>query len=209
MIKPKKSKPCKGTGNAKGYGCGKQTLHRVYGLGKMCGCYSDWLLNSEAGKIKLQKSILKASKPRRELEKAEKERKHRNGLGTLLKNVRNVCHQYIRERDKYKPCISCGEPWNERHQAGHFYKAELFSKLKFNEYNINGQCEGCNIRKDGNESQYRVNLPNRIGLEKYRELEHLASLEKKTDHKWEREALIEIRKYYKQKLKKITQWNKN
>lgn len=194
-------KKCKGINKAQGFkGCGKETYYRRYGL---CpSCLSDWFA-TETGKVFLEKMILKASKPRREIEKAEKERKQRHRLGTLLKNVRNVCHEYIRERDKYKPCISCGEPWNERHQAGHFYKAELFSTLKFNEYNINGQCEGCNIRKDGNESQYRVNLPSRIGLEKYRELEHLASLEKKTDHKWEREALIEIRKYYKQKLKEL------
>ena len=96
MIEPK-LKPCKGTGNAKGYGCGKPTFHRVYGLGKMCGCYSDWLLNSEAGKIKLEKSILKATKPRRELEKAEKERKQRNTLSRNLKeSVKTVCHKYIK-----------------------------------------------------------------------------------------------------------------
>lgn len=52
-IKPK---PCNGTGLAKGYGCGHKTIHRIYGLGKMCGCYSNWLLNSEAGKLKLQKA---------------------------------------------------------------------------------------------------------------------------------------------------------
>lgn len=48
-----KEKPCKGTGIAKGYGCGVKTYHRIYGLGKMCGCYSGWLLNTDAGKLKL------------------------------------------------------------------------------------------------------------------------------------------------------------
>lgn len=200
-----KSKPCKGTGKAKGYGCNKPTLHRVYGLGKMCGCYSDWLLNSEQGKIKLQKSIIKATKPRRELEKAASERKTRNSLETLKENVKTVCHTYIKLRDKYKPCITCGQPWHSDFQAGHFYKAELFSTIKYHELNINGQCQGCNIRKDGNESQYRVNLPSRIGIDNYRELERLASLEKQTNFKWDRSELNNIRNYYKQKLKELKQ----
>jgi hypothetical protein len=201
MKQPKKK--CKGINKAQGFkGCGTETYYRKYGL---CpSCLSDWFA-TETGKVFFEKLTLKASKPRRELEKAEKELKETNKLGTLLKNVQNVCHKYIRLRDRYKPCISCGEAWNDTHQAGHFYKAELFSSLKFNEYNINGQCVGCNIPKDGNESQYRVNLPNRIGIENYRELEHLASLEKQTDHKWERSKLIEIRDYYKQKLKQLTQ----
>ena len=201
MIKIK-LKQCKGTGKAKGYGCGKDTIHRVYGLGKMC-CYADWLLNSENGKILLQKATLKASKPRLELEKMRVERKEGKSLSTLIKNVSIVCHEYIRERDKYMPCISCGEPWNDKHQAGHFYKAELFSTLKFNEFNINNQCQGCNLYNEGNESQYRVNLPGRIGLENYRELERLASLEKKTSHKWDRSELNKLRNYYKLKLKEL------
>src|SRR5690606_12394957 len=138
-----KSKPCKGNGIAKGYGCGKPTLHRVYGLGKMC-CYSDWLLNSEQGKIKLQKSILKASKPRLDFEKASRAEKEQNTLKNLLTNIRMQLHAYIRNRDKGKNCISCGVIWNDKFEAGHFYKAELYSNLKFDKYNINGQCFRCN-----------------------------------------------------------------
>ena len=201
MIEPKE-KPCKGEGIAKGYGCGKMTKYRVYGLGKMC-CYADWLLNSENGKIKLAKAQLKATKPRREFEQFKKERKKRMSLQTLLDSVKKVCHEYIRLRDKGKPCISCGTPWHQDFQAGHFYKAELFSTIKFHEFNIHGQCVQCNIRKEGNESEYRVNLPQRIGKENFDHLNHLAVIDKKTDFKWDRETLIEIRKYYREKIKKL------
>ena len=64
MIKPKK-KRCKGTTpSTKGWGCGEPRYERVYGLGKMC-CYPDWLLNSEAGRLKMKKAELKATKSRR------------------------------------------------------------------------------------------------------------------------------------------------
>lgn len=201
MIEPK-PKPCKGTGQAKGYGCGKITKYRVYGLGKMC-CYANWLLTSENGKIKLAKAELKVTKDRRELEAVKEEKKQRNGLATLLKSVRDVCHKYVRLRDKGKPCISCGEPYHKDHQAGHFYKAELFSSIKFNEDNIHGQCVQCNIRREGNESEYRVRLPNRIGKEKFEKLNDLAALDKQINHKWDREELKRIRSYYNQKLKEI------
>lgn len=201
MIKPK-PKPCKGIGIAKGYGCGKITNNRKYGLGKMC-CYPDWLLNSENGKIKLEKARLKASKPRREFEKFKKETKDRENITTLLKSVRNVCHKYIRLRDKGKACISCGMPYKENYQAGHFFKAELFSTIKFHEDNIHGQCEQCNLRKEGNESEYRIRLPKRIGIEKFNELIKLAEFDKRTTHKWDRESLKQIRAYYNQKIKDL------
>ena len=120
-MQPKK-KPCKGTGLAKGYGCGKMTYHRIYGLGKMC-CYSDWLLNSENGKIKMQKAMLKASKPRREFEEFKKERKTKSVISQLLKLTRNVCHEYIRLRDKGKPCISCGTQWHQEFPSRTFLQS--------------------------------------------------------------------------------------
>lgn len=198
------SKKCKGQGKAKSVkGCGKmvQVAYRKYGLCQ--SCYAGFILNTDYGMLLLERATLKATKPRKDLEKASKERKERNGLTTLLESVKTACHKYIRLRDKGKPCISCGHPYHSDHQAGHFYKAELFSSLKYNEYNINGQCQKCNLRMEGNESQYRVNLPYRIGMEKYRELEQLADLEKKQDFKWDREELKKIRSYYNQKIKEL------
>jgi len=196
-----KEKPCKGTGAAKGYGCGIKTKHRVYGLGKMCGCYSDWLLNSENGKIKLQKSIIKATKPRIDLEAAKTERDNRKSISNLLINLRCLIHSYIRERDKGKNCISCNTPHDASFQAGHFYKSELFSTLRFDERNINGQCQKCNIYNSGNESGYRVGIINRFGKQRLDELDAMAELEKQKTHKWERDELLKIREIYKQKIK--------
>ena len=201
MIQEKK---CKGQGKAKSVkGCGKliSVQYRKYGL--CTSCYADFILNTDYGKILLEKATLKATRPRRELEKATAEKKEYDKLSTLLKSVEAVCHKYIRERDKYKPCVSCDNQWNKGFQAGHYYKAELYSTIKFNELNINGQCQQCNLRKDGNFNEYNLRLPKRIGQEQFNEITYLAEQDKKTDFKWDRSELIKIRDYYKLKLKQL------
>lgn len=203
MSIPHKKHKCKGIGKAKGFaGCGVMTYYRKYGL-CMANCYPEWLLHTDAGKIELEKAQLKAEKPRKELEEAEKQKKNRDKITTLIKSVIDVCHKYIRKRDKGKPCIACGTPWMENFHASHFYKSELYSSLKFHEDNIHGGCVKCNIPLEGNLSEYAVNLPKRIGKERFEELNRLAEMEKRLDHKWDREELKRIRTHYRDKLKEL------
>lgn len=202
MITPK-DKPCKGIGPAKGHGCGRLTMHRVHGLGKMC-CYPDWLLNTPEGKAKMERAIINATAPRREFEKVKKEHKNRTRITEVLESVRSVFHEYVRTRDEGKPCISCGTPWKSDFDAGHFYKAELFSSLRFNQYNVHGQCIHCNRRLEGNLNMYEINLPNRIGTEEFEKLKKLARDDKKNyGFKWDREELKKIRAYYRTKMKEL------
>ena len=196
-------KPCKGNGKTKGHGCDTITDVRFRKFGLCMSCYANWLYTSKDGKDMIAKATLKASKPRKDLETATKIHKDRKGLTSLIKSVVNVCHEYIRLRDKHKSCIACGTEWKSDFQASHFYKAELYSSLKLNENNIFGGCVECNIRKDGNLSEYTVNLPKRIGVVKFEELNHLANLDHSLNFKWDREDLKRIRKEYQLKLKNI------
>ena len=198
----KKPKKCNGIGKAYGFkGCSKLTIYRKFGL---CdSCRRDWLMNDERGKIELEKATLQVTKPRKEFETFKKDRKERNSLTSVLESVKNACHKYIRLRDKNKPCISCNAPYHTEHQAGHFYKAELFSTIKFNELNINGQCVRCNIKRAGNESEYRIQLPKRIGLKGFEEVNRLAELDHRIKHKWDRQDLIKIKNYYQKKIKEL------
>ena len=193
-IKPKQ-KQCKGTtAETKGFGCGKTTFHRVHGLGKMCGCYSDWLLNSEAGKIKTQKAIIKAQKPRKDFEQYEATQKEEKSLTASKINTRMQVHAYVRKRDYGKPCASCDCAWNDKFQAGHFFKAELYETLRYNLDNIHGQCYRCNIHvEDGNHQEYSLRLPQRIGQERYNELVRRASIDKQFSKVWDLENLKEVR----------------
>lgn len=105
------------------------------------------------------------------------------------------CHKYIRDRDKNKPCISCGK-YTEL-QAGHFYSAGQFSALKFTETNIWGQCKKCNYFLSGNLLNYRNNLIDRIGMDEFLKLEELKDIYKRSRFKWDRFSLIKVILKYK------------
>ena len=194
-----KQKSCKGQGKAFGYGCGKLTNveNRIYGLGKMCGCYSDWLLNSDIGKSIMFKSINKVQKPRIELEKAYKDNKEKKGIAGALLVTKTLVHAYVRKRDKDMNCISCGCQWNDKFQAGHYYPGGSFETLKFNLDNINGQCEQCNLFKEGNFENYTLNLPKRIGKLRFDNLVKLAEIDKQFSKVWNLDNLKEIRENIK------------
>jgi hypothetical protein len=194
-----KQKCCKGQGKAFGYGCGKLTNveNRIYGLGKMCGCYSDWLLNSDIGKSIMFKSLNKVQKPRIEFEKAHKEHIEKKGISGALLVTKTLVHAYVRKRDEGKNCISCGCQWNSEFQAGHYYSAGSFETLKFNLDNINGQCEKCNLFKSGNFENYTLNLPKRISIDSFNNLVKLAEVDKQFSKVWNLQNLKEIRENIK------------
>lgn len=198
-----KEKPCKGTGKAKGHGCKSMQLKRTYGLGHKCGCYSKWLLNTEEGQKKLNGATLRATAPRRGLEEEEKRRNNAASLQNLLGSTKQACHAYIRKRDEGKPCISCGAKWNPDFQAGHFEKAELYSSLRFEECNINGQCRICNLHLDGNYKGYTEGFIKKYGAKAFVDFGKLVVLDKQSDFKWDREELKRTRTYYKNKLKEL------
>jgi Bacteriophage Lambda NinG protein len=155
---------------------------------------------SESVKEKRQKQIEKNQK---DLENAKKERTEERKLKADLVNTKVQVHSYIRERDKNKPCISCGCQWNETFEAGHHYSANSFITLKYNLDNIHGQCFYCNNRLEGNFENYALNLPNRIGKERYNKLVELASVDKQFSKIWDIEKLKEIRDNVKKLRKEL------
>ena len=83
-----------------------------------------------------------------------------------------VFNSYIRLRDKYLPCISCGNTKPVKYDAGHLYPVSTSSFLRFNEDNVNKQCSNnCNVNKSGNVLEYRLRLIDKIGLERVKYLE--------------------------------------
>ena len=198
------SKPCKGNGKAIGYGCGNKVdaRFRKYGLGTKC-CYANWLYSSEEGKAMIEKATLKATAPRLELEKATNTSKDRKRLPVVLKQTQIVFNAYIRERDKYKPCISSGFPLGAQYDAGHCFSVKQFSGLRFHEFNVHAQSIGDNRFKEGNFESYFLNVENRIGSEETQELKELAAQEKRNPKKWTIEEVLEIKKEYQTKLKQL------
>ncbi len=121
-------------------------------------------------------------------------------LGQYETEARKVFQMWIRKvRDKDRACISCGVFNTPQWDAGHFYSANQFSGLMFDQDNVHKQCSVCNDYLSGNLLAYREGLINRYGLE------FVERLEKQKDngrnYKYTKVELVEIKNKYKSLLK--------
>lgn len=211
----KETKTCKkGTGKALGFeGCEKQ-LPKInygktnfkYGLGISCGCYSKWLLETKEGQETLKKSQIRGVKKVKEEKKKEDRRKkeENKSIAKLIQEARAPFQKLIRIRDLGKNCICCNKtlPHNiGNYDAGHFYSAEKNSALIFHPNNVHGQLVYCNQYLHGNENEYTMGIKNRIGEQKYNELQDYKK--KHHGHKWSRSDIIEIKKHYNKELREV------
>ena len=107
----------------------------------------------------------------KEERKQTRERKQRiKTRAEYLREAQVAFNAWIRERDRYKPCISCGVTYPEDRvnvwDAGHLRSVGASSSTRFNTYNVNKQCVRCNRYLSSNAMQYRIGLVEKIGLEK-------------------------------------------
>jgi len=112
--------------------------------------------------------------------------------------TQRVVNDYIRERDRSFPCISCGTWTTVQWEAGHFRSRGKASHLRYHEDNIHAQCHHCNVHLSGNQQQYRINLIAKIGAERVEALEN-----NNTPHRYTREELDAIRKRYRALLREL------
>jgi len=108
-------------------------------------------------------------------------------------------HKWIREeRDAFKPCVSCGCSHSSEFHAGHYMNAGNHAELRYEEDNIHKQCSRCNTHLSGNLAMYRIELINRIGLERVEWLEsHVGHRTVKRTIEWHRERVA----MYKNRLR--------
>ena len=118
-------------------------------------------------------------------------------LPKLTAKAQKIFNAYIRQRDSENglfTCISCGQvKLTELMDAGHYVPQKNSSALRFNEYNVNGECKSCNGFDQFHLIGYRKNLINKIGIEMVEYLEtHNREIKK-----WSRTELLQIIKDYK------------
>ena len=130
----------------------------------------------------------------------------------LLKLATKYFNRYIKLRDTncigVGYCISSGHPLKygtEEAQAGHFYSADKYPQLRFNEDNVHLQSRSDNYYKEGNPKKYKIKLIKKIGKERVQALEETAERSKRENFKWDKFELIEIIETYKQKCKELEQ----
>lgn len=186
-----------------GLGCRTEQEKRKLGLGIECGCYSNFLLNTPKGQERIKRISVKVTKPRKDLETAKLNKKSRTSLGALKKQTQILFNSYIRLRDENLPCISSGIPYKHDFDAGHCFPVGSYEGLRFEYDNVHGQSIGDNRFKEGNHVDYLINLPNRIGLERFKSLVKKAEDYKKNGCKFTKMELLEIQKEVRAKIKEL------
>jgi hypothetical protein len=112
-------------------------------------------------------------------------------LPKLQEKAQKVFNAYIRKRDDGLACISCGQ--YRILQAGHYVPQKNSSLLRYHEWNVNGECAGCNGFDQFHLISYRNRLIDKIGADAVAFLE----LNKRGLKKWSRSELLEIIEKYK------------
>lgn len=140
---------------------------------------------------------------KKEVDKRVKQmRKEVQSLNELKAIARSVFQKYIRMRDQKLPCISCDKTEAKQWDGSHFFKAEIFTGLIFDEDNCNKSCSHCNQYLDGNLIIYRKGLIKKIGEQRVLELEEKANASRL--YKFTKEELREIAQVYKSKIKDLS-----
>lgn len=135
------------------------------------------------------------------MQKQLKKKKPSKSLPKLKSELQIVFNQFIRLRDKGKPCISCNEP--KELQAGHYYSVKGYDGLRFDEFNVHGECAGCNCFDESHLIGYGENLVNRIGKFEFECLKQRARDYKKGGYKFYKSELEIMISDYKQKIKEL------
>lgn len=111
---------------------------------------------------------LAAKKAARDIREARQKAKSR---GDHLADLQDAFNAWIRLRDAGQPCISCGIRRRCGWNAGHYRSVGSTPELRFEPLNVHRQCIHCNKYLSGNLTAYRINLIEKIGLEKVEWLE--------------------------------------
>lgn len=158
-----------------------------------------WCSDQCGYEISQQKLKVKRDKEWKQRKKVLKEKV--KTIGEYEAEAKKSFQKWVRLRDKDLPCISCNEFIKDLWDGGHYFKAELFSGLIFDERNVNKQCRKCNRFLGGNEIQYRIGLVNRFGEEFVKQLEE-DSISKRV-YKYTKKELVAIKLKYDLKIKEL------
>lgn len=121
----------------------------------------------------------------------------------LIKEAQREFNAFIRERDKDKPCICCGQSLGAEeiggaYDCGHYRSTGSAPHLRFDERNAHAQRKFCNRYGAGRAVDYRIGLVARLGAAIVEALESDNRV-----HHWTRDELIAIRDHYRAKTKEL------
>ena len=119
----------------------------------------------------------KIKEKKKEITKAKKDF-YKKDVTTLKAKAQSAVNRYIRLRDKGDPCISCGCKV-VKGDASHFFSVGAHSSVRFDVRNIHLSCYKCNRFLHGNLAEYCPKLIQKIGINRFKDLESLSKDQKK------------------------------
>lgn len=166
LIKPKE-KPCKGTGKAKGYGCGSLTLYRKNGLCPECQrLFNKWWYNTQNSSKDMQ-YLLKKAKVIVSTDEKKERKKHQLELISVDKYrseyVQPIINEIARLIDYGQPCIATGH--FGKMNGGHYHAVGTNRTISLHLDNIHIQSFHSNHFKSGDNKKYREGLVRVYGEE--------------------------------------------
>jgi len=184
-MKPRKQKTCKSC---------KEKFLPERDFQNTCNylCAIEW-----SKKLTAKKEAKKKTDARAALREFKK-----NDKPVLLQLAQKLVNQFIRLRDTNLNCISCNHNFangRQRH-AGHYVARSKSSLLRFDERNINTQCNICNDHLSGNVSEYRLGLIQKVGIKEVEDLE----ANKTALKTWTVKELQEVITEYRNKVKELS-----
>ena len=120
-----------------------------------------------------------------------------------MKEVQAAFNAFIRARDADLPCICCGKPLSAgdvggSYDCGHYRSVGSAPHLRFDERNAHAQRKQCNRWGAGRAVDYRIGLIARIGQAAVEALES-----DQEPRKYTVDELIQLKQFYKAKLKEL------
>ena len=121
---------------------------------------------AEKARVKREQAVAKIE--RKAIKEAKEKLKTRRDW---MKEAQQAVNEAVRERDRNRPCISCGRHHQGQWHAGHYLSRGAHPELSLDPRNIHRQCAPCNTHLSGNQVNYRKGLIERHGIERVEWLE--------------------------------------
>lgn len=147
-------------------------------------------INKKAKELAREKKTKEVTKVK--IRKEKSLTKKRFSRSKLIAECDRVASLFVRERDKGKPCVTCGSEWSETMQNWHFASRRHLN-TRWHEKNMNWQCPACNMWGAGEQFKHWLAIDKMYWSWTAEQIMRLAnSVEKVSDD----EILHYIRLYY-------------
>lgn len=121
---------------------------------------------------------------------------------TVLNEAQQAFNAYVRYRDKDLPCINTGKPVSfdgNDSDAAHFYSRAANNAMRFDMRNVHKSTKASNTQQEKYIHDYRENLINRLGEERFNQFEQEAKYWKKTQRNFSKQYLERVKRIFRKK----------